>query len=48
MRLLAALLAASALYAADLPKIYYSKDFPGSSPAHVEALGRSQRERGIQ
>ncbi len=35
MRLLAALLAASALSAAGLPRIYYSKDFPGSSPAHV-------------
>lgn len=35
MRLLAAFLAASALYAAGLPRIYYSKDFPGSSPAHV-------------
>ncbi len=35
MKLLAALLAASALSAAELPKIYYSKDFPGSNPAHV-------------
>ena len=36
MRLLAALLAVAALSAADLPRIYYSKDFPGSRPPHVE------------
>lgn len=35
MRLLAALLAVTALSAAGLPKIYYSKSFPGSTPALV-------------
>jgi len=35
MRLLAALLAASALSAAGLPRIYYSKDFPSSTPALI-------------
>lgn len=46
MRLLCALLAAAALHAADLPKIRYSKDFPGSVPAYsavwVDKGGRGE------
>ena len=39
MRLLLLSLAAVSLWAADLPKLTYSKSFPGSQPAYVAIAG---------